>query len=223
MPGRPSVRRDRQAGGPVVGRAAPSPAWGSGAVPATAPVGAENSVGRTQRRPGRGVRLPPSGAVSSTASLSLPAWAAVRNRCAPRRDGNSGSELPNSPLAAASQITTETLSPTAIFSSGAGRYSLKRSRNAGRGRAASTSTTASSILTTLKAISPSWFACATTSSRCGNSEQPASSSASADRPAINNANGTQASDGPQPPRPQRKSNRPRVEFSFPSGRYGAEI
>ena len=47
-------------------------------------------------------------------------------RLMPAGNDNSVSELPNRPFAADSQITTDTMSPTAIFCSGGGRYFLNR-------------------------------------------------------------------------------------------------
>ena len=67
--------------------------------------------------------------------------------------GASGASL-NSPPAALSQINTETVSPTAIFTSGGGASSLKRSANLSLGWAISALTTRSSTGTTSKRISP---------------------------------------------------------------------
>ena len=172
---------------------------------------------------GGGAIFGPSGAIRLARGVSP--CAGVRDvskpEPRPRFGETSVSEFPNRPFAAASQITTETVSPVAIVNSGAGRCSLKRSRNTGRGRAASTSSTTSSILTTLKAISPCWFACATTSSRSGKFEQPANHSVSADAPAriADRIPGKRTTgkrcpptSAPQSPREQPRANRRVVEY-----------
>ena len=50
-----------------------------------------------------------------------------RRLAAPGDIRNSVSELPNNPFAAASQMTTDTVSPTAILMSGGGVYCSNRS------------------------------------------------------------------------------------------------
>src|SRR5207248_558310 len=102
------------------------------------------------------------------------AWLVRSLEVAPASNDNSVSELPNSPFDADSQITTEIVSPTAIFSSGGGTYFLNRSAEAGRGCASKVSTTESSILTTSKAILPPRFACASMSLPSKSLEQAAS-------------------------------------------------
>src|SRR5439155_6009307 len=112
-------------------------------------------------------------------SAPVPCVAVPNSRLVTPGDTDSSvSELPNSPFAAASQITTETVSPTAILMSGGGVYLLNRSWKAGSPCARRTLTTESSILTTSNAILSPSLACATMSRPDGlppSHEQPASS------------------------------------------------
>src|SRR5438270_1122183 len=97
------------------------------------------------------------GLCPALSSAPVPRVGAPNNRLVTPGDTDSSvSELPNSPFAAASQMTTETVSPTSILTSGGGVYFLNRSWKAGSPCARRTLTTASSSLTTSKAIlSPS--------------------------------------------------------------------
>ena len=96
---------------------------------------------------------------------------------APAGSVNSVKELPNKPLAADSQITTATVSPTAIFNSGGGASDLKRLSNPSGCCAKSVVSTASSILTMSNAIWSPLRAWAMTSSPDGPPPQPARPSA----------------------------------------------
>ncbi len=61
-------------------------------------------------------------------SAPVPGVAVPNSRLVtPGGTDNSVSELPNRPFAAASQITTDTVSPTPILMSGGGVYFLNRS------------------------------------------------------------------------------------------------
>jgi hypothetical protein len=65
-------------------------------------------------------------------SVPVPVVGVPNSRLAtPEGTDHSASDSPNSPFAAASQMTTDTVSPTAILYCGGGAYFLKRSGKPG--------------------------------------------------------------------------------------------
>ena len=81
-------------------------------------------------------------------SVPAPVAGVPNSRLAtPEGTDHSASDSPNSPFAAASQMTTDTVSPTAILYSGGGAYFFKRSGKPGSLCVRRTLITASSTLT----------------------------------------------------------------------------